>query len=481
MTPRTAAIVLAAGSASRFGGGKLQVRIDGRPVLQHVLDAVAEAGLPDAILVVGPDHHALLDDLDLRAARVVVNPDPARGLSSSLHVGWRAAMGDPDAGAAGSDGPDAALIVLGDQPLIEADVLRAIAAMPLDASRPFVAAAHEDGSRHPVRIEASAASLVAGTRGDRGLGPLLDRDPARVRVVPVAGASPDLDLPGDLATVLAARWRRRVRDNAAQVERIREASDGHDFYASVSRMFVADPDRTDDPVLDALLELAEPTATWLDVGAGAGRYALPLARRVREVVAVDPSPSMLDGLREGMRAPRIDNVRPIEGRWPPDTALRRDLGPDPIADVALIAHVGYDVEDIGPFVAALERAARRTCVAILMDQSPAAVAEPFWPLVHGEVRAALPALPLFEELLAARGRDPNIRWLTAERRAWRDRDELRTFLRRQLWVRPGSAADRRLDEAMAALVRTGPDGEVRITTAPELRIGLATWAPAAAR
>ena len=56
MTTRdVAAVVLAAGAGSRFGGGKLLASLDGRPVLQHVLDRVAEAGLGDVVVVLGDD------------------------------------------------------------------------------------------------------------------------------------------------------------------------------------------------------------------------------------------------------------------------------------------------------------------------------------------------------------------------------------------------------------------------------------------
>jgi ubiquinone/menaquinone biosynthesis C-methylase UbiE len=78
--------------------------------------------------------------------------------------------------------------------------------------------------------------------------------------------------------------------------------DATDFYAPVTSLFRADPTRTDEPALASLLALVEPGDTWLDIGAGAGRYALPIARAVAstggEVIAVDPSSGMLAGLHE---------------------------------------------------------------------------------------------------------------------------------------------------------------------------------------
>src|SRR6266699_2253966 len=82
----------------------------------------------------------------------------------------------------------------------------------------------------------------------------------------------------DLSAALTA-WGDRVRANAAQVERYREQVRRADHYAPLVQNFQLDPRRQGDPTVDALLALARPDETWLDVGSGAGRYALPLALR----------------------------------------------------------------------------------------------------------------------------------------------------------------------------------------------------------
>jgi SAM-dependent methyltransferase len=272
---------------------------------------------------------------------------------------------------------------------------------------------------------------------------------------------------------LERRWTDRVRASREQVDRVRELPDGPDFYRPVTSLFVADPHRRDDPVLDAVLAHARPGDVWLDVGAGAGRYALPLALRVREVIALDPSPGMLDALAVGAAQHGIPNVRAIRGRWPEAAG---ELGPAPTAEAALIAHVGYDVEAIGPFVRALEDAAGRLCVAILMDRSPATIAFPFWPLVHGEERVPLPSLPDFVELLEARGARPEVAYASHEIRRFDSRDQLAGFIRRQLWVAEGGARDRRMQEALDDWLVSDGDG-VRLRDQPTLSIGVVTWPP----
>ncbi len=270
----------------------------------------------------------------------------------------------------------------------------------------------------------------------------------------------------------ALAWAARVRANREQVDLVREVPD-EDFYAPISGMFVSDPRRTDDPSLDRLLSLARSSDRWLDIGAGAGRFALPLALHVRTVVALDPSEGMLAALREQMVEHDIHNIELVHGRWP----LEATPADRPIAaDVALIAHLGYDVEEIGPFLDAMEAAAGRLCVAVLSERVPAWLAEPFWPAIHGMERIALPALPEFLELLVARGRSYELWTEPRLSRAFRTREDVVRWLRKQLWLETGGAKDRRLDTLLDDWLVPTDEG-VRLTHQRDLSVGVVAWTP----
>lgn len=467
MDDHVSAIVLAAGAGSRFGGGKLLAPLGGRPILQHVLDTLAAAGLGDVVVVLGHDRDAVEAGIAWRLERRVTNPEPERGLASSLQVGM-AALG-PDASAA--------LFVLGDQPLLSGDTIRALLAAPDDPGRSVIAPRYaDDRGRNPVLIRRKAFGLVTETQGDRGLGPVLAAHPDLVLEVSVDGANPDVDTREDLTRLVETAWADRVRANREQVDRLREVPDGTDFYAPVRSMFRADPTRTDDPVLTALLGLIRSGDRWLDVGAGAGRFALAIARALDpsggEVVALDASPSMLEGLREIAEDHAIQNVRTTEARWPPPDG---SAAAAVTADVVLIAHVGYDVEAIGPFVTALEAAARRELVAVLMEHMPASAADGFWPPVHGETRVSLPALGDFVELLRARGSAPIVERITDERRRFESRDALEGFVRRQLWIDPAGAKEARFQAALDDLAVADGDGWTIRARGP-VDIGIVRWA-----
>jgi SAM-dependent methyltransferase len=273
------------------------------------------------------------------------------------------------------------------------------------------------------------------------------------------------------AAELEAAWAERVRANRDQAERLRESTPS-DFYAPVSSLFVADPRRTDEPVLDVLQAIARTDSRWLDIGAGAGRYALPLALRVREVIAVEPSAGMRRALRTGIDEHGITNVRVVPGTWP--EALD-DLGPLPAADVAFIAHVGYDIEQVGPFLDAMEAAAGESCVAVLTDRSPGAVADSFWPVVHGEERVPLPALPDLVALLDARGRRTEVVRVERSTRSFDSVDALAAFLRRQLFIAEGSEKDVHFRASMPDMI-VHRDGAWTLAEGPAGSVGVLSWA-----
>lgn len=533
---RVVAIVLAAGAGSRFGGRKLVAPLEDRPLVAHAVTAAVATGIGWVVVVTGADADVVGAALQAdgllvplpaghdgsAASRDVSGPAPAddpasdhdrllgttrvrtvrndaweTGLASSVRAGLHAA-------AEGSPAEvEAALILLGDQPSVRPATIARLLGAGVDADRPIAIARHgTHDAPNPVLLHRSAWGLADGLRGDRGLGPLIADRPELVTVVAADGANPDVDTQDELAAAAASRqasrremtgeagapgalprrgpeaaWAARVRANDEQSARCRETPEGGDFYAPVAGVFAVDPRRAADGVLDALLTLAEPSDRWLDIGAGAGRFALPLALRVREVVALDPSPSMLAGLRDGMARHGIANVVPIQGRWPPSNAAAAEAAR---ADVALMAHVGYDIEAIGAFLDAMEAAAGRLCVAVLSDRVPSSPASPFWPPVHGEARIELPALGPFLDVLASRGVRPRVALVAYTPRAWRSREELVTWVRHQLFIDAGSERDRIARACIDAWTVETADGLLlgRPTAA---RHGVVSWSPPGAR
>ena len=102
-------------------------------------------------------------------------------------------------------------------------------------------------------------------------------------------------------------WRQMIISEHAQTDRIRGPRPS-DHWTQLAQNFKDDPHRTGDEMLDELRARVNHGETLIDVGAGGGRLALPLALTCSWVYAVEPSPSMCAVLRETADEHGIENV-----------------------------------------------------------------------------------------------------------------------------------------------------------------------------
>jgi FkbM family methyltransferase len=94
----------------------------------------------------------------------------------------------------------------------------------------------------------------------------------------------------------------------------------------------------------------------LDVGAGCGALAVPLAQRLDAVTALEPAPAMVRGLRDAVARAGLQNVRLVQARW----------GDAPLTahDLVVCAHVGSLMRADSPFLREVNRVARRLVVLV---------------------------------------------------------------------------------------------------------------------
>jgi xanthine dehydrogenase accessory factor len=194
-TPRLDAVVLAAGSASRFGGGKLLAPLGDGIVLDAALTAAFAAPTERVTLVVGAQGDRVAAAARVLAGRlgesdrlrIVLAPDHALGLSSSLKAGVRA--------CAEADG---VLVFLGDMPRIPPSASAGVAAS-LAAGAPAAATFAAGMRGHPVGLSRPLFAKVLALEGDVGAGALLDSLGSALALTPVDEMTlSDVDTPEDL-------------------------------------------------------------------------------------------------------------------------------------------------------------------------------------------------------------------------------------------------------------------------------------------
>lgn len=186
-------VVLAAGRGERFARAdpdappKMLARIDGVPMIRRTVDALLAAGIPQCLVVVAPDGTeaigAALHDV---AAQLVVNPDPDRGMFSSVQCGVMAA------------GPSSWCVLLpGDMPFVRPRTIAQLVSAAVAGDTTVVPRLH--GHRgHPVVCSARLRTAIASAGADARLDRLLAAEPVTLVDVVDPGVRRDVDLPDSI-------------------------------------------------------------------------------------------------------------------------------------------------------------------------------------------------------------------------------------------------------------------------------------------
>ena len=175
---------------------------------------------------------------------------------------------------------------------------------------------------------------------------------------------------------------------AAQQSRIFGPEPQGDSWGAEAGFFRMDPNRDQGPSLRMISSYLRPRDVLVDVGGGAGRTCLPLARYCREVVMVEPSAGMGAEFDASRTEAGITNVRRVQADWMEAADIE--------GDVVFSSDVTYFVRDIVPFVEKLAAAARRRVMITLWNEPPPCRGAPLFKLAHGEAQELLPG---FEILL----------------------------------------------------------------------------------
>ena len=159
---RVGGLVLAAGEGSRFGGTKQIAPLWGRPLLSYAVEAMLSVpAVWPVVVVLGHDAEAIRAGVDLGDAEVVVSERWNEGQSASLQAGIEA-LGDVTA----------AVITLGDQPLITPQVI----AGALDFDEHYhdaVRTTYGGEPGHPVLLTRRLLERAGELRGDVGFRDLM--------------------------------------------------------------------------------------------------------------------------------------------------------------------------------------------------------------------------------------------------------------------------------------------------------------------
>ena len=206
-------------------------------------------------------------------------------------------------------------------------------------------------------------------------------------------------------------WNRlvREREQARRPEPLPDAKDrwsarAEDYDAHTRRRW-AHQDSSREFLVGLLKSLKQPTL--LDIGAGGGKWAVPLAPWARQITAVEPSAAMRARLETHLAKENITNVAIVPEAWP--------CAGIPMHDVTLCSHSMYGFSDFEAFIRGFQAATRHTCVLLMrappLDGIMAEAARHIWGHPYDSVN-----YPIAFNALLQMGIFPNV--LMEDPRAW---------------------------------------------------------------
>jgi SAM-dependent methyltransferase len=224
---------------------------------------------------------------------------------------------------------------------------------------------------------------------------------------------------------------------------------------------------TDDPFLRLVREAIGPSSSVLDVGAGAGRYALALAPEVAEVIAVEPSRDLVDLMALEARDRSIENIHVVATRWEDAGDLR--------ADVVVCYGVIGGIEDGATFMRRLDQAALEK-VFLGLGSGVDVLRDPLWRHFHDVPHPPAPSFLDAVGVLAELGIAPNVDVLEYPTPIY-DRLDDAVFAYRDLLQLPvAEEIDDELRTVLGAWLVGTTDGRLRVPGTSYTYAAL-TWNP----
>ncbi len=184
------ALVLAAGRSQRMGSPKLLLTLGGQTLLRRVIAAARVSRCDDVLVVLGELARQVGQEARAAGVRTVLNPRYREGMGTSIAAGIEAL----------APSCDAAVVLLGDQPCVDADAINRLIDAYQATGKPLVASRYGNVVGVPALIARPLFAEAASLSGDIGARPLIVRHPELVAEVPLRSeASWDVDTPEDLA------------------------------------------------------------------------------------------------------------------------------------------------------------------------------------------------------------------------------------------------------------------------------------------
>ncbi len=187
-----AAVILAAGAASRMGQPKLLLPWKGEALIRHAARTAIQAGLDPVVVVTGAASDDMQTALSGLALKLVFNPDWQAGQSTSVRIGIQSLPAQARA----------VIFLLGDQPYVSADLLKGLVRAYIDTQPLILAPFVAEKRANPVLFDRAVFGEMLALQGDAGARTIFAQHPPTPLPWPDERLLFDVDTPEDYQRLL---------------------------------------------------------------------------------------------------------------------------------------------------------------------------------------------------------------------------------------------------------------------------------------
>jgi molybdenum cofactor cytidylyltransferase len=185
----TGIIILAAGNSARMGQAKQQLAYQGKTLLQHAVHTALASVCKPVVVVLGASADDIINDIKDEPVTIIQNPQWQEGMASSIRAGVAALEKNTEI--------TAAIIMLCDQPFVDADLINSIVDLHASSRKGMVACAYNNTLGVPALFSRDYFAQLLNLQGHDGAKKILTSQKHNTAVIPFALGEIDIDTPTD--------------------------------------------------------------------------------------------------------------------------------------------------------------------------------------------------------------------------------------------------------------------------------------------
>ena len=188
-------IILAAGASTRMGQPKQLLKYNDANLVQHAIEEALASGAQKVFVILGSGADKISEAINKRQANILYNKNWGEGMASSIREGLQQSL-------LVTANTDAIILMVCDQPYVNAVLLKNIVNQHIESGKPIVASQYKDTLGTPVLFHKSFFPELLKLKGDTGAKMIIMDNKEQVQAIKFPLGDIDIDNMADYEMLL---------------------------------------------------------------------------------------------------------------------------------------------------------------------------------------------------------------------------------------------------------------------------------------